>query len=228
MTATAARRPGAERDVPVSGARKAVPAGEVARLYGLGLSMGEITGIYGVSEWVIGSRLDGAGVRRRAPGGRRSLPLDRAVRGYRRRPDRLAELAAGLGIALQIIVDRAAKPAPAERGQGICRADVRAADVADLYRAGWTVKQIAGRYRTAANTILNRLESAGVARRPKGLPAGCARRRRASPGWPASTGSATARSATTWPPGAWRQRCTRPACCAESRLRTSPCCTRPG
>jgi lambda repressor-like predicted transcriptional regulator len=154
-----------------NGTRKAVPAGEAARLYRLGLTMAEIGRIYGVSAWVIGSRLDEAGVRRRAPGGRRSLPLDRAVRGYRRQPGQLAELAAGLGIDPQLIVDRAAQPSPAQRGQGTYRADVRAADVAGLYRAGWTVKQIASRYGTAANTILNRLESAGVARRPKSLPA---------------------------------------------------------
>jgi hypothetical protein len=143
----------------------------VARLYRLGLTMGEIAGIYRVSAWVIGSRLDEAGVGRRAPGGRRSLSLDRAVRGYRRQPGQLAELAAGLRIDPQLIIDRAAKPAPAERGQGTYRADVCAADVAGLYRAGWTVKQIAGRYGTAANTVLNRLEAAGVARRPKSLPA---------------------------------------------------------
>jgi lambda repressor-like predicted transcriptional regulator/transposase-like protein len=154
-----------------NGTRKAVPAGEAARLYRLGLTMGEIARIYGVSAWVIGSRLDEAGVRRRAPGGRRSLPLDRAVRSYRRQPGQLGELAAGLGIDPQLIVDRAAQPAPAQRGQGTYRADVHAADVAGLYRAGWTVTQIAGKYGTAANTILNRLESAGVARRPKSLPA---------------------------------------------------------
>jgi uncharacterized protein (DUF433 family) len=171
MTATAARRPGAGQGAPAGGARRPVPAGEVARLYRLGLTMSEIAGIYGVSAWVIGSRLDEAGVRRRAPGGRRSLPLDRAVRGYRRQPGQLADLASSLRIDPQLIVDRAAKPAPGERGQGTYRADVRAADVAGLYRAGWTVTQIAGRYGTAAATILNRLEAAGVARRPKSLPA---------------------------------------------------------
>lgn len=154
-----------------NGRRKPVPASEVARLYRLGLTMGEIAGIYQVSAWVIASRLDQAGVRRRAPGTRRSLPLDRAVRSYRRQPDRLAELAAGLGIHPQLIVDRAAKPAPAERGQGTYRADVRAQDVADLYQVGWTVSQIAGRYHAAATTILHRLDSAGTARRPKSLPA---------------------------------------------------------
>lgn len=172
MTATvAAGRHVAGRDAPAKGIRRPVPAGEVARLYLAGLTMGEIAGVYRVSAWVIGSRLDEAGVRRRAPGGRHSLPLDRAVRGYCRRPDMLAELAASLRIDPQLIIDRAARPAPAERGQGTYRADVRAADVAGLYQAGWTVMQIAGKYGTAASTILNRLESAGVPRRPKSLPA---------------------------------------------------------
>jgi uncharacterized protein (DUF433 family) len=154
-----------------NGRRKAAPAGDVARLYRLGLTMGEIAGIYQMSEWVIGSRLDQAGVRRRAPGGRGFLPLDRAVRSYRRQPGRLGELAAGLGIHPQLIVDRAARPGPADRGQGTYRADVGTQDVAELYRAGWTIKQIAGKFHAAATTILNRLEAAGVARRPKSLPA---------------------------------------------------------
>lgn len=55
------------------GRRKPVPASEAARLYRLGLTMGEIAGIYQVSAWVIASRLDQAGVRRRTPGTRRSL-----------------------------------------------------------------------------------------------------------------------------------------------------------
>jgi lambda repressor-like predicted transcriptional regulator len=157
--------------VRVSG-RKAAPAGEVARLYRLGLTMGEIAGICQVSAWVIGSRLDEARVRRRAPGSRAGLPVDRAVRSYRRQPHLLAELAAGLGISPQLIADRAARPTPAERGQGTYRADIRAQDVADLYRAGRTVGQIAGKYHAAATTtILNRLDSAGIARRPKSLPA---------------------------------------------------------
>jgi uncharacterized protein (DUF433 family) len=154
-----------------NGTRKAVPAGEAARLYRLGLTMVEIARIYRVSEWVIGSRLDEAGVRRRAPGNQGDLPVERAARSYRRNPHRLAGLAAGLGIHPQLIVDRAAKPAPAERGQGTYRADIRPQDVADLYRAGWTVKQIAGKYSTAATTVLNRLDAAGVRRRPKSLPA---------------------------------------------------------
>lgn len=147
------------------------PAAEVARLYLLGLTMGEVAGIYQVSPWVIGSRLDEAGVRRRPPGRQDGLPAGRAVRRYRNRPHLLGELAAGLGIDPQLIVDRAARPAPAERGQGTHRADVRAADVADLFQAGWTVKQIAGRYRVTTSTVLRRLDAAGVARRPKSLPA---------------------------------------------------------
>lgn len=154
-----------------NGRRKTVRAAEVARLYRLGLTMGEIAGIYQVSEWVIGSRLDEAGVRRRAPGNQDGLPVERAVRSYRRNPRRLADLAAGLGIHPQLIVDRAAKPMPAERGHGTYRADIRPDDVAGLYRAGWTIEQIAARYRTAATTILNRLDAAGVPRRPKSLPA---------------------------------------------------------
>lgn len=149
----------------------AVAAGEVARLYRLGLTMTEIAGIYHVTAWVIGSRLDQAGVARRAAGSRAGLPVDKAVRRYRRQPGLLAELAAELGISAQLIVDRAARPAPADRGHGTYRADVRPQDVADLYRAGWTVGQIAGRYQVAAATILRRLDSAGTARRPASLPA---------------------------------------------------------
>lgn len=154
-----------------SGRRAAAPAGEVPRLYRLGLTMAEIAAIYQVSAWVIGSRLDQAGVARRAAGGRAGLPVDKAVRRYRRQPHLLAELAAGLGISAQLIVDRAARPAPGDRGHGTYRADVRAQDVAGLYRAGWTVGQIAARYHVAATTILNRLDSAGTVRRPASLPA---------------------------------------------------------
>ena len=98
------------------------------------------------------------------------LPVDRAVRRYLREPHLLTELAAGLGINPQLIVDRSRKPGPRERGQGRYRAEIRAADVADLYRAGWTIKQIAGKYGAAKTTILNRLEAAAVPRRPKSLP----------------------------------------------------------
>jgi hypothetical protein len=153
------------------GQRKPTPAAEVARLYRLGLTMGEIAGIYQVSAWVIGSRLEEAGVARRAPGEQTGLPIDRAVRRYRRQPHLLGKLAAGLGIHPQLLVDRAARPAPADRGHGTYRADVHAADVAGLYCAGWTARQIAARYRTATGTILRRLEQAGVTRRPKSLPA---------------------------------------------------------
>jgi lambda repressor-like predicted transcriptional regulator len=151
--------------------KKVVPAGDVARLYQLGLTMTEIAPVYHVSEWVIAARLDQAGVRRRTSGDRAVLPVDRAVRRYRREPHLLAELAAGLGVSAQIIVDRSRRPGPRQRGQGRYRADVRATDVADLYRAGWTVKQIATKYGVAETTILNRLEQAAVSRRPKSLPA---------------------------------------------------------
>lgn len=167
---TAARTPAAPPSA-AGGRRKAAPAGESARLYRLGLTMGEIAGIYQVSPWVIASRLDDAGVARRAPCEQGGLPVDQAVRRYRRQPHLLGELAAGLGIHPQLLVDRAARPVPADRGQGTYRADVRAADVADLYRAGWTVKQIAGKYRITTGTVLRRLEQAGVTRRPKSLPA---------------------------------------------------------
>ena len=168
---TAALTPAPPSALVAGGRRKAAPSAEVARLYRIGLTMAEIADIYRVSAWVIGSRLDEAGTGHRAPGGRRSLPLDRAVRGYRRQPGQLAELAASLRVDPQLIVDRAARPAPGERGQGTYRADVRATDVAELYRAGWTVKQIAGRYRVTTSTVLRRLDAAGVARRPKSLPA---------------------------------------------------------
>lgn len=165
---TAARTPA----LPVAGGRrKPAPTAEAARLYRLGLTMGEIAGLFQVSAWVIGSRLDEAGVARRPPGEQDSLPLDRAVRRYRRQPHLLGELAAGLGIHTQLLAARAARPAPANRGQGTYRADVRAADVARVYRAGWTVRQIAGKYGTASGTILRRLDAAGVRRRPKSTPA---------------------------------------------------------
>jgi lambda repressor-like predicted transcriptional regulator len=160
---------GDAQELPANG-RSVVPAGEAARLYRLGLTMGEIAAIYGVSEWVISARLDLAGVRRRRSGGQTVLPVERAVRRYRREPHLLAELAAGLDISPQLIVDRSLRPEPRERGQGRYRADVRAADVADLYRAGWTIKQIAVKYGAAETTIWNRLEHAAVPRRPKSLP----------------------------------------------------------
>jgi uncharacterized protein (DUF433 family) len=43
---------------------------------------------------------------------------------------------------------------------------VPAAEVAGLYRDGWTVPQIAAAYRAATSTVLRRLDAAGVARRP--------------------------------------------------------------
>ncbi len=135
---TAARTPAPPSAAVAGGRRKPAPAAEIARLYRLGLTMGEIAGIYRVSAWVIGSRLEEVGVGRRAPGEQTGLPVDRAVRRYRRQPHLLGELAAGLGIHPQFLVDRAVRPASAGRGQGTYRADVRAADVAGLYRAGWT------------------------------------------------------------------------------------------
>jgi uncharacterized protein (DUF433 family) len=146
-----------------------VPAGEVVRLYRLGLTMAEIAGLYGVSAWIIASRLERAGVRRRrANDGRTLLPVDRAVLRYRRQPDRLAELAHDLGVTAQVIVDRAQRPARGRRGQRRDRFDVPADQVAGLYRAGWTVTRIAARYGTATATVLRRLDEAGVARRPRG------------------------------------------------------------
>jgi hypothetical protein len=63
---------------------------------------------------VISSRLDHAGITRRAPGERDGgLPAGRAVSRYRSQPDLLGELAAGLGIPPQILADRAARPAAA-------------------------------------------------------------------------------------------------------------------
>jgi hypothetical protein len=128
----------------------AAPAAEVARLYQVGLTMAEIAGIHRVPEWTIAARLAQAGVQRRALSGQPMLPLERAVRAYCRQPHRLGELAAGLGINAQLIVDRSLKLAPRDRGQGLYRADVRSEEVARLYQAGWTVDQIARNYRTAA------------------------------------------------------------------------------
>jgi lambda repressor-like predicted transcriptional regulator len=155
----------------MSGKRNSAPADEVVRLYGLGLTMAEIAGIYGVSAWTIASRLDRAGIaRRRASADRAMLPVERAVRRYRRQPRRLAELAANLDINAQVIVDRSRQAGPRERGQGRYRADVPADEVAGLYQAGWTVPQIAAKYRAAASTVLHRLDDAGVARRPSSVP----------------------------------------------------------
>ena len=161
---------GRPRAMP-GGRRAAVPAGEVARLYGLGLTMAEIAATYGVSAWTVASRLDQAGVaRRRGTDHRRILPVERAVRRYRRQPDRLGELAAELGISADVVVNRAAQPARGRRGRPRDRADVPAGEVAGLYRAGWTVTQIAAKYGAAAATVLRRLDAAGVARRPKSTP----------------------------------------------------------
>jgi uncharacterized protein (DUF433 family) len=151
--------------------RQAVPAGEVARLYGLGLTMTEIAAVYGVSAWTVAARLDQAGVpRRRAADRLAVLPVGRAVRRYARQPHRLGELAAKLGVSAQLIADRAAQPRRRVRGRPRDRADVPAREVADLYRSGWTVAQIAAEYQVAASTVLRRLGDAGVARRPKSTP----------------------------------------------------------
>jgi uncharacterized protein (DUF433 family) len=149
------------------------PAAEVVRLYGLGLTMAEIVGIFGVSAWTIASRLDGARVarRRRVGGSKARLPVDKAVCSYRRQPHRLGELAAELNISVQIITDRAQRSGPGKRGRRRRRADVPAGQVAGLYQAGWTVGQIAARYQVAASTVLRRLDDAGMARRPTSSPA---------------------------------------------------------
>jgi uncharacterized protein (DUF433 family) len=133
--------------------------------------MTEIADLYRVSAWTVASRLDQAGVPRRRTKDRGSVsPLQRAVRRYRRQPHRLRELAAGLDISAQLIVDRAAQPERRPPGQSRDRADVPAAEVAGLYAAGWTVAQIAARYHTASSTVLHRLDAAGVTRRPKSTP----------------------------------------------------------
>jgi transcriptional regulator with XRE-family HTH domain len=153
------------------GGRETAPAGEVVRLYGLGLTMTEIADLYRVSAWTIASRLDQAGIPRRRAKDRGAVsPLERAVRRYRRQPRRLEELAADLGISAQLIVDRAAQPERRPAGRPRDRADVPAAEVAGLYAAGWTVAQIAARYRIASSTVLRRLDAAGVTRRPKSTP----------------------------------------------------------
>jgi DNA-binding CsgD family transcriptional regulator len=145
------------------------PAAEVVRLYGLGLTMAEIAGIFDVSAWTIASRLDRAGVpRRRASGSPAKLPVYKAVRNYRRQPDRLGELAAELNISAQLIADRAQRSGRDKRRRH--RADVPAGQVAGLYQAGWTVCQIAARYEVAASTVLRRLDDVGMARRPRNAP----------------------------------------------------------
>jgi len=92
----------ASRDLPGTG--HPLDERKVARLYRLGLTMAEIAGICQVSAWVIGARLDRAGVVRRARSQQAGLlPLDRAVRRYRRQPRLLGELAAQLGISAEVI-----------------------------------------------------------------------------------------------------------------------------
>jgi lambda repressor-like predicted transcriptional regulator len=147
------------------------PATEVVRLYGLGLTMAEIASVFGVSAWTIASRLDRAGVarRRRATGSQARLPVDKAVRSYRRQPHRLGELAAELNISAQLITGRAQRSGRGKHDWR--RADVPAGQVAGLYQAGWTVSQIAARCQVAVGTVLRRLDEAGVARRPRSAPA---------------------------------------------------------
>jgi DNA-binding CsgD family transcriptional regulator len=153
----------------IPGAGRVPGEGEVARLYRLGLTMAEIAVIFGVSAWTVAARLDRAGVARRAPGHEAGLlPVERAVRRYRRQPHLLGELAAQLGISTEMISARAGKPPP--RSRGACQTDVPAGEVARLYRAGQTVTQIAGRYQAAPSTILRRLDAAGVTRRPRSAP----------------------------------------------------------
>jgi uncharacterized protein (DUF433 family) len=128
--------------------------------------MAEIASIYEVSAWTIASRLDRAGVARRVGDDHTVLPVEEAVRAYRKQPDRLAELATDLGINAQLITRRAQQQPRGRRGQRRDRTDVPAAEVARRYREGWTVPQIAAAYRTAVSTVLRRLDAAGVARRP--------------------------------------------------------------
>jgi uncharacterized protein (DUF433 family) len=150
---------------------KHCPPDEVARLYGLGLTMTEIAAVYEVSAWTVASRLDRAGIRRRRTRANQAvLPLEMAVGNYRDHPARLPELAAELGINGQLIVDRARQLPRGRRGQKRNRVDVPSDAVAGLYRAGWTVAQIAAKYETAASTVLRRLDQAGVTRRPKSTP----------------------------------------------------------
>ncbi len=231
-------RPGA---LP-GGKRGKAPGAEVARLYGLGLTMTEIAGLYRVSAWTIASRLDQAGVPRRRPkdlGG--VSPVQRAVRRYRRQPHRLEELAADLGMCAQLIADRAAQPERRRPGRPRDRTDVPAAEVAGLYPAGWTVAQIAARYHTASSTVLHRLDAAGVARRAKSTPvpfpvvrwprrpAGYSGRGPASRSWPATTRSGSMPCAANYAPWASSHHHRPvPGCCAMSLPPSSPACTPPG
>lgn len=149
-------------------ADRALDEREVVRLYRLGLTMAEIAGVCQVSAWAIAARLDRAGVARRGPGERAGLPLERAVRRYRRQPGLLGKLAAELGISPGVIAARAGRPPPCS--QGAPRADVPVGVVAGLYQAGLTVTQIALRYQAAPSTVLRRLDEAGVPRRPRSVP----------------------------------------------------------
>jgi uncharacterized protein (DUF433 family) len=155
----------------VSHAVQRAPVAEVVRLYGLGLTMAEIAGIYGVSAWTIASRLDRGGVPRRprTTGSQARLPVEKPVRRYRRQPHRLGELAAELNVSAQLIADRARRSGRGRSGMGRRRADVPADQVAGLYQAGWKVSDIAARYDTAASTVLRRLDDAGMARRPRSV-----------------------------------------------------------
>jgi DNA-binding CsgD family transcriptional regulator len=150
-------------------AAELAPTAEVVRLYGLGLTMAEIAGTFGVSAWTIALRLDRAGVPRRprTSGSQAKLPLQKAVASYRRQPHLLGKLAAELNVSAQLITDRAQQSGRGNHGRG--RADVPADQVAGLYQTGWTVSQIAARYEVAASTVLRRLDEAAMVRRPRSV-----------------------------------------------------------
>jgi len=145
-------------DLPGTG--RAVDEREVARLYRLGLTMAEIAGICQVPARAIATRLDRAGVARRARSQKAGLlPLDRTARRCRRQPYLLGELAAQLGISPEVIAARASKPPPLSRGA--YRAEVRVEGAARLSRV--TAARPAPRARTP-------LAAPGTTCRPPWLP----------------------------------------------------------
>lgn len=136
---------------------------ELARRYNTGEAIAELAQAAGMSVGGLHQRLRRIGV---PP---------------RRRPDRAAsltnqEIADALdahrsisAAARALGVDRAALTAAARRHQ-LLPAPTLPADLADRYRDGATIAQLARDHHTSTSVIVGWLDAAGVARRPRGRP----------------------------------------------------------